>query len=83
MMTDIFIDELGGFQLPVEELTDFVPYLRDHEVPCDVEESGTFRAAGRAYGLGRLQHLYDVDTTLALYQTWSQTAREGRAVVAR
>lgn len=83
MMTDIFIDESGGFQLPAEELTGFVTYLRDHEVPCDLVETGTFRADGRAYGLVRLHHLYDVDTTLTLYRAWSPLAHEGRTVEAR
>lgn len=80
-MTDIFVDERGGFQLPREELGDFIQFLRDHEVPCDVEEVGTFRTEGRAYGLGRLQHLYDVDTTLDLYRTWSRMTKEARAAV--
>ena len=60
MNAELFINDEGRFQLPSEELAGFAAYLRENEVPCDVEEAGTFRAEGRSYGFGRLHHLYDL-----------------------
>ena len=74
MNAELFINDEGRFQLPSEELAGFAAYLRENEVPCDVEEAGTFRAEGRSYGFGRLHHLYDMETAQDLYHTWRQGA---------
>ena len=74
MYDELSINNDGRFQMPSEELAGFAAYLRENEVPCDVEEAGTFPAEGRSYGLGRLHHLYDFETAENLYRTWRRGA---------
>jgi hypothetical protein len=52
------------------DLEDFLPFLRDREVPVDVETTDAFRSGGEAYCYGRLLHPYDADTVSTLYRTW-------------
>ena len=74
MTDELYIDDDGRFQIPSEELAGFAAYLRENEVPCDVEEAATFLSGGRLYGYVRLHHLYDLQSAGDLYRTWRRGA---------
>lgn len=78
VIEELFIDESGRFQMAAEDLEDFLPFLRDHEVRVDLEESGAFRSGESFYAYGRLAHPYDIQTVASLYRTW-RLAHAGRA----
>lgn len=74
---ELYIDAEGRFQLPAADLGEFIDFLRDHEVRVELESGDTFRAAGQAYGYGRLLHLYDSDSVGELYRNWERARGRG------
>lgn len=70
LVEELAIDGVGRFQMAAADLEDFLPFLRDHEVRVEVENSEAFRSGGEAYGYGRLVHPYDADSVRALFRTW-------------
>jgi hypothetical protein len=68
----VYIDDQGRFQMAVEDLEDFIRYLRDNEVRIEVEAANAFHSVGKAYGHGRLHHLFDADSVKRLYRRWKQ-----------
>lgn len=67
---DLLVDEHGRFQMATADLEDFLRFLLDNEVRAVVETAEAFRAAGEAYGYGRLLHMYDVEQAGTLYRAW-------------
>ena len=78
LIEELYIDESGRFQMTEEDLEDFLPFLRDHEVCVDLEAKSAFRSGGSSYAYGRLAHPYDIQTVGSLYRTW-RLAHLGRA----
>jgi len=75
----IYIDEMGRFQMPTDELEDFIRFLRDNEVCVEAETTGVFHSGGKAHGYGRLLHLFDADSVSKLYPTWKHARASGAA----
>jgi len=76
----VYIDEQGRFQMAAEDLEDFIQFLRDNEVRVEVEAADAFQSVGKAFGYGRLVHLFDADSVKRLYRTWKQV-QASRAMV--
>jgi hypothetical protein len=70
MSDEIFIDERGRFQMPREDLTPFLKFLRENKVACSAEEADSFTSEGHSHGFGRIHHLYDEATARNLHRTW-------------
>lgn len=77
MNDEIFIDEDGRFQMPADKLPEFVAFLKDNKILCDVEDATTFRAEGHTYSFGRLRHAYDIEAAEDLYQSWRRQMEPG------
>jgi hypothetical protein len=77
----LYIDEEGRFQMAAEDLEEFIRFLRDREVRVEVETADVFRSEGKAYGYGRLFHLFDADSVSQMYRTWKR-ALESQPVAA-
>jgi hypothetical protein len=73
MLDDLYLDNEGRFQIASDELDDFIRYLRENEVRAEPDARDAFRSEGRAYGYGRLLHLFDSEAASTLYRTWRQT----------
>ncbi|APW60540.1 hypothetical protein [Paludisphaera borealis] len=70
MNDELYISDDGRFQMPSEALIGFIAYLRENEVPCNLEESAAFLSEGRPHGFGLLRHKYDIEAARRLYSTW-------------
>jgi hypothetical protein len=46
MIDELYVDEQGRFQMPTEDLEDFVPFLRDNEIRAEVETADAFHSGG-------------------------------------
>jgi hypothetical protein len=66
----IYIDEEGRFQMPTEELQEFVGFLRDNGVRVEAESANVFQACGKPHGYGRLLHRFDSEFVNRLYRVW-------------
>lgn len=73
VIEDLYIDEEGRFQMAGEDLEAFIGYLHDHEVRVEMETADAFRSGGKAYGYGRLLHVFDADTVSGLYRMWKRS----------
>jgi hypothetical protein len=72
---DLYIDEQGRFQMPAEDLEDFMEFLRDNKVHAEIEPEVVVHSGGHTYGYGRLVHLFDAESACRLYRMW-QRAQE-------
>jgi hypothetical protein len=70
LIEELYIDEGGRFQMSTEDLEGFIRFLRDNEVRVEEETADAFHSGGKAYGYGRLLHLFDADSVSTLYRTW-------------
>jgi len=77
----LYIDEQGRFQMPTDDLEDFVQFLRDNEVRVEIETAVAFHSGGHDYGYGRLVHLFDTDAVTNFYRMWTR-AHAGQTAVA-
>jgi hypothetical protein len=77
IIDELYIDAEGRFQIASDDMVDFLDFLRDHGIHVQVEATKSFHSAGHAYGIARLMHLYDVDSTSELYRTWEKTRGRG------
>ena len=68
----LYVNEQGRFQIPTAELEGFLGFLHDNGVLAEAETADAFHSGTKAYGYGRLLHLYDIDSVNHLYQTWKQ-----------
>jgi hypothetical protein len=69
---DLYIDKQGRFQMPAEELDEFIGFLRDNEIHAEVEPAAVVHSGGHTYGYGQLLHLFDAESASSLYLMWKQ-----------
>jgi hypothetical protein len=73
----VYIDDEGRFQMAAEDLGDFIQYLQNNKVRVEAEASDAFHSGGKAYGYGRLLHLFDADLVGSLYRSWKAARGSG------
>lgn len=70
MWDELYLDEEGRFQMLSEELNDFIQFLRDNEVRCNVIQRDAFRAEGEPYSFARIHHPFEIEVAQELYRKW-------------
>jgi hypothetical protein len=70
MNHELHIDPRGQFQMPAEELEDFIEFLRESKVYAEIEPAVVVRSGGETYGYGRLIHPFDAESASTLYRMW-------------
>ena len=77
MRDDIYFDDQGRFQMAKEELDDFVKFLRENKIGCEIEPAERhFHSGGMVFAFAKIQHPFDADNTQKLYHFW-RDLREG------